>query len=142
MKTILINSIIMLFGMMLLPGNSGILTEKEEILGQPSSALHELVIKQIDGEWRVVRKDDESTGTIFVKPGDRVRWTAEGSDLSFQFDDQALFGDGSRSIRDGNMLNLVVGRSARVGTYTYAVFVHNDFVYARGDSPPRIFVVG
>lgn len=141
MKTILIHTLIMLFGMIFLSGNSGVLLETKEISEQQSSALHELVIKQIDGEWRVVRKDDESTGTIFVRPGDRVRWTAEGSDLSFQFDDEALFGDGSRTVRDGNMLNLVVGRSARVGSYTYAVFVHSDFVYARGDSPPRIFVV-
>jgi len=142
MKTILIHTVIMLFGMIMLSGNSAVLVDEQNTTDQPSSALHELTIKQIDGEWRVVRNDDESTGTIFVRPGDRVRWTAEGSDLSFQFDDEALFGDGSRTIRDGNRLNLVVGRSARVGTYTYAVFVHSDFVYARGDSPPRIFVVG
>ncbi|MCC5939909.1 MAG: hypothetical protein JJU37_00055 [Balneolaceae bacterium] len=142
MKTKCIHIAIMLFGMTFLSGNSGGYFEAQEPSAEAQSTLHELVVKQIDGEWKVVLKDDESTGTVFVRKGDRVRWTAEGSDLSFQFDDDALFGDGNRTIRDGNILNLVVGRNIRVGTYTYAIFVHSDLVFATGDSPPRIFVIG
>ncbi|TVR15086.1 MAG: hypothetical protein EA391_11500 [Balneolaceae bacterium] len=133
---------IMLFGMIFLSGNLGTYLETQEPSDEELSTLHELVVKQIDGQWRVVLKDDESTGTVYARKGDRIRWTAEGSNLSFQFDDEALFGDGNRNIRDGNTLNLVVQRNTRVGTYTYAIFVHSDLVFATGDSPPRIFVIG
>jgi len=101
---------------------------------------HNLVVKMIDNEWRVVLRDDESRSTVIAKRGDRIRWTVEDSDASFQFEDQNLFGDNTRTVRAGNPLVLAVGDGARVGSYTYAVFIHEDLTFARGDSPPRIFV--
>ena len=61
------------------------------------SILHEMVVKMVDDEWRVVYKNDETKSTIVAKKNDRVRWTAEGSDISFQFD-ESLFGGSSFEI--------------------------------------------
>ena len=106
-----------------------------------STTEHELTVKKINDIWKVVHADDESKSAVEVRRGDRVRWTVEGSNASFQFSDDRLFGDGTRSVRDGNPLVLAVRREAEVGTYTYSVFIHNDEEYAVGNSPPRIFVI-
>jgi len=101
---------------------------------------HNLVVKLIDDEWRVVVRDDETRSIIVVNRRDRIRWEVEGSDASFQFEDESLFGGNARTVRDGNPLVLAIGNSARIGSHAYAVFVHTDMVFARGESPPRIFV--
>jgi hypothetical protein len=101
---------------------------------------HNLVVTKINNEWRVTFRDDPERSTIIVNRGDRIRWTVEGSDASFQFEDESLFGGNTRIIRSGNPLVLAVGNNARIGSHTYAVFVHTDYVFARGESPPRIFV--
>lgn len=103
------------------------------------SVLHELVVKVIDDEWRVVHKQDESKSTIVVKRNDRISWTVEGSRVSMQFD-PSLFGGNTWDVEDGDTFMRPVAPSARLGEYTYAVFIHSDQVFARGESPPRIIV--
>lgn len=114
----------------------------EMVQAQPENrpTEHTLVIKKINDEWRVVHADDETKSTIVVNRRDRIRWVVEGSGASFQFDDENLFGGNTRVIQEGNPLVLAVGNSARIGAYTYAVFIHTDQVFARGESPPRIIV--
>lgn len=104
------------------------------------SVLYELVVKQIDDEWRVVHPDDDTKSDITVKRGDRVRWTIEGSDASFQFMDEKLTGRSTRTVRDGRQLNLAIGAEAAHGINPYSVFMHADLEFARGQSPPRIIV--
>lgn len=101
---------------------------------------HNLVVKQINEEWRVVNREDETTSTIVVKRGDRIRWVVEGSDASFQFEDENLFGGNTRTVSAGNPLLLAIGNGARIGSHAYAVFIHTDMVFAKGESPPRIIV--
>ncbi len=101
---------------------------------------HRLEVKLIDNEWRVVVEGDESQSDITVRRGDRVRWVVRGSDASFQFLETTLFGDGSRIVRDGRPLVLAIRTEAPDGIYPYAVFIHNDLEYARGQSPPRIII--
>ncbi|NBB85681.1 MAG: hypothetical protein GVY12_05575 [Bacteroidetes bacterium] len=101
---------------------------------------HRLEVKQIDQEWRVVLEGDERQSDITVRRGDRVRWVVQGSDASFQFLETTLFGDGSRVIRDGRPLVLTIRTEAADGIYPYAVFIHEDLEYARGQSPPRIII--
>lgn len=103
------------------------------------SELHELVVKVIDDEWRVVHKNDESKSTITVKKNDRVSWTAEGSDISLQFD-ESLFGGSSFTIKNGKSKMRPVAPGAKAGEYIYAVFIHSAQVFARGESPPIIIV--
>jgi len=107
---------------------------------EPPPTEHRLEVKLIDNEWRVVVEGDESQSDITVRRGDRVRWVVQGSDASFQFLDTRLFGDGSRTVRDGRPLVLAIRTEAADGIYPYAVFIHNDLEYARGQSPPRIII--
>lgn len=100
----------------------------------------EMLVKKIDGKWKVVMKDDETCCDATVSRGDRIRWTVEGSDASFQFSDDRLFGDGTRKVRAGNPLVLPIGRNVERGTYPYSVFIHNDMEFAIGQSPPRIII--
>lgn len=104
------------------------------------STEHRLEVKLIDNEWRVVLEGDEHQSDITVRRGDRVRWVVRGSDASFQFLETTLFGDGSRIVRDGRPLVLAIRTEAPDGIYPYAVFIHNDLEYARGQSPPRIII--
>ncbi|REL24271.1 hypothetical protein DYD21_18860 [Rhodohalobacter sp. SW132] len=101
--------------------------------------LHELVVKVVGDEWRVVYINDETKSTVTAKRNDRISWSAEGSDISLQFDGQ-LFGGNSYTIGDGNSLMRPVAPGAAHGEYIYAVFIHSDLVFARGESPPRIIV--
>ena len=103
------------------------------------SVLHEMVVKMVDEEWRVVYKNDETKSTIVAKKNDRVSWTAEGSDISFQFD-ESLFGGSSFEIADGDSLMRPLAPGAKVGEYIYAVFVRGEGVFAKGESPPRIII--
>ncbi|TVP99422.1 MAG: hypothetical protein EA359_17085 [Balneolaceae bacterium] len=128
------------FGMFLFFGlfSEAILAQNPGNQNRPTE--HNLVVKKINDEWRVVYRDDETRSTVVVSRGDRVRWVVEGSGASFQFEDENLFGGNTRTVRAGNPLVLAVGNGARIGTYVYAVFIHTDQVFARGESPPRIIV--
>ncbi|MFO7846321.1 MAG: hypothetical protein R6V27_07160 [Balneolaceae bacterium] len=103
------------------------------------SVLHELVVKVVDEEWRVVYKNDETKSTIVAKKNDRVSWTAEGSDILFQFD-ESLFGGSDFEVADGDSLMRPLAPGAKVGEYIYAVFVRGAGVFAKGESPPRIII--
>jgi hypothetical protein len=99
-----------------------------------------LVVKLIDNEWRVVYEDDYSKSDVTLRRGDRIRWIVEGSDVSFQFPDVRIFGDGIRMVRAGNSMVMAVSANSPTGNFPYAVFVHESMTYARGQSPPRIIV--
>jgi hypothetical protein len=121
-----------------LPG--GLLTGDAFAQNPNRPTEHNLVVTKVNDEWRVIVRDNHERSTIIVNRGDRIRWTVEESDASFQFEDESLFGGNTRTVRSGNPLVLAVGNNARIGSHTYAVFVHSDHVFARGESPPRIFV--
>ena len=99
-----------------------------------------LVVKLINNEWRVVFVDDYSKSDVTLRRGDRIRWIVEGSDVSFQFPDIRIFGDGTKVVRAGNSLVLAVSANSPFGNFPYSVFVHESMNYARGQSPPRIIV--
>jgi hypothetical protein len=99
-----------------------------------------LVVKLINNEWRVVFEDDYSKSDVTLRRGDRIKWVVEGSDVSFQFPDARIFGEGIRVVRTGNSMVIAVSANSPLGTFPYAVFVHESMTYARGQSPPRIIV--
>ncbi len=99
-----------------------------------------IVVKVINDEWRVVLEDDYSKSDVRVRRGDRIRWVVEGSDVSFQFPDDRIFGENTRVVKDGNSLVLAVSARSPKGEFPYTVFVHESMTYARGQSPPRIIV--
>jgi hypothetical protein len=99
-----------------------------------------LVVKLINDEWRVVYEDDYSKSDVTLRRGDRIRWVVEGSDVSFQFPDIRIFGEGTKVVRAGNSLVMAVSANSPFGDFPYSVFVHESMNYARGQSPPRIIV--
>lgn len=101
---------------------------------------YRLVVKVIDNEWRVVFENDYSKSDVTLRRGDRIRWTVEGSDVSFQFPDARIFGDGIKVVKAGTPLVLAITANSPVGTFPYSVFVHGSLTYARGQSPPRIII--
>ncbi len=111
-----------------------------KVYSQPQTTEYNLVVKVIANEWRIVMADDTSKSDVTVKRGDRIRWIVEGSDASFQFPDSRITGLSTRTVRDGNPLVLAISSEAPSGIHPYSVFIHKDFEYARGQSPPRIII--
>jgi plastocyanin len=98
---------------------------------------YSLSVKKVENQWKVV----SATGdTVKAKPGDRVTWTAVGTDAYFQFMDDKLFGGFTRMVKAGQKLTLPVGAGARKGINPYAVFCVAGSQFARGDSPPIIII--
>jgi hypothetical protein len=103
---------------------------------------HHMTVRMLDRVWRVVDAQDSSKFIIQARRGDTISWTTQGSDASFQFPHAALFVEGiiQLTLDDGESVTLTVSPSARKGAYPYAVFIHRDNVYARGQSPPEIII--
>lgn len=117
-----------------------------------------LKIKKVNNEWKVV---DESYATqVKAKTGDKVTWTAEGTDAYFQFIEGKLVakekdkekaskkGEAeslaeiytTNKVAAGESVSFVIRASAAKGKYPYAVFCTADSVFATGDSPPKIII--
>lgn len=105
-----------------------------------ASAQHELLVKKVRNEWKVVSSQDETKTQIRAKRGDRISIQAEGSDIYFQFMDSKLFGDYTRVLKKGQQVVLNISRLAKVGSHRYAAFCLEDKVFATGESPPVIIV--
>lgn len=104
-----------------------------------ASKEHKLVVKKVQNQWKVILEGDTVT-TPRAKRGERVTWTAESTDVYFQFMDIRLFGDYTRRLKEGQKLTLVVSANATIGENRYAAFCYADKQYATGDSPPRIII--
>lgn len=121
--------------------NPNHLSNDEEVEPQRRQAVeYKLVVKVIDGEWRVVFPDDETKSDVTLRRGDRIRWVVEGSDASFAFPDIKIFGLETRDVKDGNPLVMAISANSPRGTFPYTVFIHEAMTYARGQSPPRIII--
>jgi len=86
---------------------------------------------------------------VKVKKKDTIIWTAEGTDVYFQFPDALFNPEGAadsltegytKFLKDGKKLKLKVKDNAAPGTYEYAVFCTADGVFAKGESPPKIVI--
>lgn len=107
-------------------------------------------IKKIDGTWYVVNEMNRPT-PIQAKGNDIVEWTADGSNMSFQFPKESdkifIHEDGTAvpsgyviNIEDGKKLKLKVKSDAPKGSYEYAVYVTADGTFAEGSSPPILVI--
>lgn len=99
-------------------------------------------VKKLEKRWRTVDMNNRHDFTIRVKKGDEISLSAQGSDASFQFPDSTLFIGGIYYFRlnDGESRTLQVAPDAPTGAHTYAVFIHTDKVFAKGESPPKIII--
>ncbi|MBD3288228.1 hypothetical protein GF337_05440 [candidate division KSB1 bacterium] len=111
----------------------------------------QLKVMKVDGEWRVVDATDTTKSNVRVKRNDTIEWTAEGSDVYFQFSSDLRFvgesakdkldGGYTKYLPEGKKLKLKVKKDAPLGEEVYAVFVKSENVFAKGGSPPIIIVV-
>ena len=100
----------------------------------------ELIITKINNKWKVVDVSDSTITKVKVKKGQKITWTAQGTDAFFQFMDEKLVGKFKHSLKDGKSISLHVGNNAKVGVNNYAVFCLADLEFAEGGSPPEIIV--
>jgi hypothetical protein len=130
---------------------------KNAIAGQEPPEVN-LTIKKIDGEWKVV--NDSSQTKVKAKKGAKISWTAEGTDVYFQFmegkllakvkdKDKARNSEEAASLPEiystnrvsaGQSQSFIIRASIKRGDYPYAVFCMADSVFATGDSPPKIII--
>lgn len=107
-------------------------------------------IKKIENSWYVVNEQNKPL-PVEADRKDDIEWTAEGSDMIFQFPDKlsVLFTkeDGSSTgdsyyveVKAGKKLKLKVKDNAPVGRYVYSVLVKKDGVFAEGSSPPVMII--
>jgi len=97
-------------------------------------------IKKLNNKWKTLDADDHSKTKVKVKRGEKIVWEAEGTDLYFQFMDDKLFGNYTKSLKAGQKLSLTVGPNAVQGENKYAVFHHSEKQFIEGNSPPAIIV--
>lgn len=94
-----------------------------------------------DDVWRIVDARDMRSTQIEVARRDTVVWHApDDRDIYLQFMTRELTGVYTEEVRQGESLTLVIGDDAETGENRYAVFVYEAMEYARGESPPRMFV--
>ncbi len=97
-----------------------------------------LSVKKVGQVWKVVQTGTTNTD-VRAKKGQKIIFSAEGTDVYFQFGETGLFGGHTKYLQNGKTLNLVVGNVAN-GTYVYAAFCLGPKEYAEGGSPPKIIV--
>ncbi|HTP13852.1 MAG TPA: hypothetical protein VMM37_09480 [Bacteroidota bacterium] len=101
---------------------------------------HRFRIGKLNNQWKVHDPQNPQNRIIRASQGDRVIWTAAGSELYFQFPDETVFDSAGATIADGKELALTVSKNAKPGRYTYSVFCIKDKKFATGDSPPTIII--
>ncbi len=117
-------------------GNSHRFEDKSSTLAPKD---HQVSIKKIDGEWKVVLSEDP-TKKVKAKKKDKITWNIEGTDVFFQFMDESLFGESKAHGKNGKKVTLTIRDNMPVGTYKYAVFCLQDSTFATGNSPPEIII--
>ncbi|MCB0283229.1 MAG: hypothetical protein H6627_08625 [Calditrichae bacterium] len=123
--------IIIMFAINMLAVNDASALPKNEV---------DIVIKKIDGKWKVFDATDSTITHVKAKKGQKITWTAEGTDVYFQFMDEKLVGKFKHALKDGKKISLNIGPNAKVGENSYAVFCTADMEFAEGNSPPIIIV--
>ena len=107
-------------------------------------------VKKIEGTWYVVNEQNKPL-PIEANRKDNIEWTAEGSDMVFQFperlsiyftkEDGSSVGDSYYiEVDNGKKLMLKVKDSAPIGNHEYSVLVKVDSSYAEGSSPPVMII--
>lgn len=107
-------------------------------------------VKKVNGTWLVVNEQNKPVA-IEANRKDDIEWTAEGSDLLFQFpqdlsvyftkEDGTTIGNGYYiSLEAGKKLKLKIKDNAPIGRYVYAVLVKKDGTFAEGSSPPVMII--
>lgn len=122
---------------------SGIITEPIRVsAGEPQTIAveHRFRVGKLNNIWKVYDSKNSNNRTIVAKRGEKVIWSAMGSDVYLNFPDATIFGASEASAADGKELALTVSANAKPGRYTYSIFCEKEKKYATGDSPPVIII--
>jgi len=103
------------------------------------SSTHEVVVKEINGEWRVVLADNENESDVYANRGDYIIWEIIGSDVTFKFPKRGIFGFRDKDEGQGKF-KARIRRFSPKGIFIYDVIIKKTGTKARGQSPPRIIV--
>jgi len=98
------------------------------------SSMHKVVVKEIDGEWRVVLEGDESKSDVYANRGDRVIWNVRGSAVTFKFPNACILGFKSAGRSNNVPLDKTILKDSPPGVFEYSVFIKKSGTYARGQS--------
>ena len=101
---------------------------------QTTPAVHRFKIGKLNGKWKVFDEKNSNNRMIIASRGDKVIWSAVGSDAFIQFPDAAIFGLTETSVASGKAITLTVSPNAKPGRYPYSIFCLKDKQYATGDS--------
>ncbi|MGB0347350.1 MAG: hypothetical protein ACPGGA_07685 [Balneolaceae bacterium] len=107
-------------------------------------------VKLIDTTWFVV-DENNNPKAIEADKNDDIEWTAEGSDMTFQFplsmstlftnEDGSPVGDAYViEVENGKKLTLKVKSDAPSGRYVYSVYVKVGDTFAEGSTPPVMII--
>lgn len=107
-------------------------------------------VKKMGSSWFVVNESNQKV-PVRLKANDKVEWSAEGSDLVFQFpvemskfftkeDGTAIGNIFVVKVAKGDKLKLKVKGQPMKGTFTYAVYVVAGNTFAEGSSPPIMII--
>ncbi len=107
-------------------------------------------VKLIDTTWFVV-DETNNPKPIEADKNDDIEWTAEGSDMTFQFpvamstlftnEDGSAVGDAYViQVASGKKLKLKVKGDAPAGRYVYSVYVKVGDTFAEGSTPPVMII--
>lgn len=107
-------------------------------------------VKLIDTTWFVV-DETNNPKPIEADKNDDIEWTAEGSDMTFQFpvamstlftnEDGSAVGDAYViQVASGKKLKLKVKGDAPSGRYVYSVYVKAGDTFAEGSTPPVMII--
>lgn len=107
---------------------------------QTKAMEHRFRVGKLNNAWKVYDSKNSKNRTIVAKRGDKVIWSAVGSDIFLSFPDAGIFGTTEASAADGKDLTLTVSSKAKPGKYTYSIFCGKEKKYATGDSPPVIII--
>ena len=122
---------------------SGVIGQPPELAGkgrQEATHEHHFRIGKLNNQWKVYDTKDSHNRVIHASQGDKVIWTAAGSELYFQFPDETVFDSTEATVADGHDLTLIVSMDAKPGRYTYSIFCTKEKKFATGDSPPVIII--
>jgi hypothetical protein len=124
---------------------TGVITQPPALTTQPQQQKqapreHRFRIGKLNNLWKVHDTKDPKNRVIRASKGDKVIWTAAGSELYFQFPDETVFDSTEATVADGKDLALTVSMNAKPGRYTYSVFCGKEKKFATGDSPPTIII--
>lgn len=108
-------------------------------------------VKPVEETWFVINDANGKPEAINAKRSDDIEWTADGSDMVFQFplELSKLFtkengdpvGNGYViKVDAGDKLKLKVKNDAPVGEFVYSVYVTASGTYAEGSSPPVMII--